>query len=263
MPEPDVQLGTKTVVELDLVGFSDRARLLEDELGAEIVFVFQEQIQRFVSVGLLAAGVEPGDTVLAETGDGALLLFADAAAAHHFAQGVHDACSEHNAGRASRDAERWFRIGAATGDVAERERDGKKEVAGTAIARAVRFETAGTPGHFLVDAATYEALPPELRELYGPEEEVPGKREERFRGRRCVMTEVDVDAAEPPAPATRLEVMQQLNALRAADLCQVIAALEAGPYVPATVSSREKIAALAENVEVAEIVEAMGKLGLG
>ena len=263
MPESELQLGTKTVVELDLVGFSDKVRLLEDELGAEIVFEFKDQIQRFVSVGLLAAGVEPGDTVLAETGDGALLLFADAAAAHHFARGVHDACSEHNAGRMSRDAERWFRIGAATGDVAERERDGKTEVAGTAIARAVRFETAGTPGHFLVDAATYEALPPELQELYGPEEEVPGKRRERFQGRRCVMADVADDEAASPAPATRLEVMQRLNALRAADLSQVIAALEAESHVPANVASREKVAALVKNVEVAKITEAIEGLGLG
>ena len=77
---------------------------------------------------------------------------------------------------------RWFRIAAATGDVQIRGQD----LAGTVIANAVRLETAGEAGHFLVDIATFEALSEQHKEHYLPEEEIKGKRDELIPARRRV-----------------------------------------------------------------------------
>lgn len=108
-------MALKTVVELDLVGYSDISRTLEDNLGAEVVARFNEQIQGFVDAGLGAAKANRDDVVKATTGDGAILAFAEAADAHRFAVAVHEAAQRHNAARASPAAGRWFRIGVAYG----------------------------------------------------------------------------------------------------------------------------------------------------
>ena len=44
----------KTVVELDLVGYSDISRNLEENLGAKVVADFNKHIQGFVDAGLKA-----------------------------------------------------------------------------------------------------------------------------------------------------------------------------------------------------------------
>jgi hypothetical protein len=86
--------------------------------------------------------------------------------------------------------------------------DNTQEIAGTVIADAVRLETAALPGEIVVDPATISSLPDEIRQLYGPEILVSGKRDERFPARRyAVNSEVSapsftdiLDKARPSGP---------------------------------------------------------------
>src|SRR4051794_18543130 len=137
----------KTVVELDLVGYSDVSRILEENLEAALVAKFNDQIQNFVEAGLKAVKLKRNKVVLATTGDGAILAFDQPAQAHHFGVAVHEAAQAHNSGRTIASAMRWFRIGGATGELHKKPRDGGgQEIAGTVIATAVRLEAAARPG---------------------------------------------------------------------------------------------------------------------
>src|SRR5688500_15954086 len=98
---------TKTVVELDLKGYSDVARDIEEHLSAELVMQFNEQIQTFVKDGLSVAGVAPANAVMATTGDGAILMFDAPPDAHVFAEAVHKATRLHNHDKTVPAAKRW------------------------------------------------------------------------------------------------------------------------------------------------------------
>jgi len=191
----------KTVVELDLKGYSDIARELEEHFSAEIVAKFNDQIQSFVDMGLRAVSIPREQAVMATTGDGAILVFDRAEYAHRFAEAMHAATKEHNVTKTVALAQRWFRIGAATGDITMETSGGEKKIAGTTIANAVRLEAAAHIGELLIDVATFEALPPVLQVKYGGEEEVTGKRHEKFRVRRCVMVGgIAETTTEPQGP---------------------------------------------------------------
>ena len=108
----------KTVVELDLVGYSEKASTLEEQFDAALVVQFNEHIQEFVDRGLAAVGSQRKGTVMATTGDGAIFSTFDSADdAHRFAVEVHNATQKHNAQKKQASAKRWFRVGIATGDL--------------------------------------------------------------------------------------------------------------------------------------------------
>lgn len=173
---------TKTVLELDLVGYSDKARELEEHLGVELVMRFNDQIKEFISNGLTSAGVAIQDAIVQSTGDGAIVVLDTPEQAHRLAEAVNTAVTKHNLTRTGESARRWFRIAAATGEIEIR----GKDLAGTTIANSVRLESAGEAGHFLVDLPTWNALPAELQSKYLPVEEIRGKRDELIPARRCV-----------------------------------------------------------------------------
>ncbi len=173
---------TKTVLELDLVGYSDKARELEEHLGVELVMRFNDQIKEFISNGLTSAGVAEQDAIVQSTGDGAIVVLDTPEQAHRLAEAVNTAVTKHNLTRTVESARRWFRIAAATGEIEIR----GKDLAGTTIANSVRLESAGEAGHFLVDLPTWNALPAELQSKYLPVEEIRGKRDELIPARRCV-----------------------------------------------------------------------------
>jgi hypothetical protein len=202
---------TKTVLELDLAGYSDIARQLEENLGVRTVSQFNDQIQEFVDAGLTAIRAERSQVVMATTGDGAILVFDRPEDAHRFARAAHEATQEHNATRTAASAKRWFRMGAATGDVDMREVAGHREIAGITIANAVRFESAARVGELVIDIATFDGLPASLRRLYGEEEEVQGKRKETFRARRCAMIPVEATTKAEPTIAGVLDLFDQLH----------------------------------------------------
>ncbi|MEQ1511863.1 MAG: SEFIR domain-containing protein [Lysobacteraceae bacterium] len=173
---------TKTVLELDLVGYSDKARELEEHLGVELVMRFNDQIKEFISNGLTSAGVAEQDAIVQSTGDGAIVVLDTPEQAHRLAEAVNTAVTKHNLTRTAESARRWFRIAAATGEIEIR----GKDLAGTTIANSVRLESAGEAGHFLVDLPTWNALPAQLQSKYLPVEEIRGKRDELIPARRCV-----------------------------------------------------------------------------
>jgi hypothetical protein len=72
----------KTVLELDLVGYSTIGDNLEQGLDVTTISQLNRQIQSFVDEGLKAVGVSRDNTVMATTGDGAILVFDSASDAH-------------------------------------------------------------------------------------------------------------------------------------------------------------------------------------
>jgi class 3 adenylate cyclase len=174
----------RTIVELDLKGYSDVARELEDHFSADLVTRFNDQIQKFVTDALKVCGVDPKDAVMATTGDGAILMFDTPSSAHVFAEEIHHATRQHNHEKTVASAKRWFRIGIATGELAIEGNGGTRKMAGSVIARAVRLEAASSIGEILVDPETYSGLSIQQRACYGQEEQIAGKRNEKFTARR-------------------------------------------------------------------------------
>lgn len=204
-------MSIKTLVELDLVGYSDVCRALEENLGAHVVAQFNSQIQEFVNAGLEAVHASRGQVVLATTGDGAILAFDRAVDSHHFAVAVHHATQTHNATRSTASSQRWFRVGAASGELFQQDGTQGKEIAGTVIANAVRLEAAAKPGQIVMDATTFALLPADIQELYGEEEIVAGKRGERFVARRCSIIAYKNLEESPPTPQGILDLFDRLN----------------------------------------------------
>src|ERR1044072_4578373 len=143
----------KTVVELDLKGWSAVARELEEHLSAKLVLQFNAQIQEFVDAGLDSIGVARDGAVMAKTGDGAILVFDHPDTAHAFAEAVHNTCRVHNESKTVSAARRWFRIGIATGDLAIDSAD-PSLIGGIVIMRAVRLEASARVGGGVIDGDT-------------------------------------------------------------------------------------------------------------
>lgn len=202
----------RTVLEIDLVSYSDIARTLEENLSVYAVKAFQEQIQAFIDYGLSTLGLHRNDVVFGTAGDSAILVFEDAALMHHFAERVSIATREHNQKKSVASAQRWFRMGCATGSVLLSR--SKKKIIGATVVRAFRLEAASDSGELLVDVATFQALPKELQDRYGPELIVKGKRDESFAVHRCVLVEMNDQVQEKPpvAPSNPLlEVWEYLD----------------------------------------------------
>lgn len=205
----------KTVVELDLVAYSDIASTLEEHLDVHAVKAFQDQIQTFVDAGLRELGLRREDVVFGTAGDNALLFFDDAPTAHRFAAAVHAASADHNQQKRVEPAKRWFRIGAATGIVLVIQAE--RRIVGTTVVRAVRLEASARRGQMVVDLHTFIALPDNVQALYGPEEIVVGKRAERYAVRRCTFVpgvsepELVLPPAPPPPPDTLNDLYERLE----------------------------------------------------
>lgn len=174
------QIMKKTVVELDLVGFSTIGDNLEQGLDVHSLVQLNQQIQSFVDVGLEFVGGSRQRNVMATTGDGAILVFDSAKDAHCFAQAVHAATFEHNRARSQPLAKRVFRIGIASGEIVMVEKPGGFDIAGSTIARAVRLEAKAQPGGVLVDEGTFQSLDADQKRQYGAKETIAGKRDEKF-----------------------------------------------------------------------------------
>lgn len=180
--ESEVSKTEKTVLELDLMAYKSRAEDLEDQLGVEAVKMLEDQIQVFVDHGLQRLGLCREEMVLGTAGDNAILLFDEVAMMHAFAQTVQQETFVYNQAK-SVNAERWFRMGAATGTVlvipAER------RIIGTTIARAVRLEAAAEQGQLVIDTRTFEKLPTALQAAYGRAEVLKSKHHEHYEVHRC------------------------------------------------------------------------------
>ncbi|AMV25131.1 hypothetical protein VT84_12100 [Gemmata sp. SH-PL17] len=195
-----MSVATKTVLELDLVGYSTIAAELEHNLGVETSPQLNKQIQNLIDSGLSVIGLERKTAVMQTTGDGAILVFDHASQAHDFAEAVTRATRAHNANKPVGTSKRVFRIGIATGDlVMEAKESGGFEIGGIAISRAVRLETKAKPGEVLCDTYTFSVLTEEQRKRYSKAETVTGKRDEKFEAHRA---ELNPDGVKDTAPFT-------------------------------------------------------------
>ena len=187
-----------TIVCVDMVGYSTVARILEESLSSSQVEALNSEIQRLINDALEQIGIMRSETLIAATGDGAILKFDTAEAAHLFAFALIEKAEQLNSSRTEQFAKRAFRVGAASGRISvKRIADGPLEAAGITIANAVRLETAGKYGDLLVDATTFSKLPTAYQSLYGPEVAIAGKRNESFIARRCVIHKNTVSISLP------------------------------------------------------------------
>ena len=245
----------KTVVELDLKGYSDVARELEEHFSAELVMKFNEQIQSFFTDGLKLAGVASEEAILATTGDGAILVFDSPTVAHIFAEAIHNASRLHNEKKTFASAKRWFRIGIATGELAVDYTGGTKKMAGSVVARSVRLEAACHIGEIIIDSETYLGLSQEQQDCYGAEEQIPGKRDEEFLGRRYPVISGLVDI---PAGGKRLSDGIQSNGTKQTATAENIPATTSPPprdFTPNNLPQSQSFFGRAE--ELQRITEAL------
>jgi class 3 adenylate cyclase len=193
-PEPAI----RTVVVVDLVDYTRTVRILEQNTTSATTAGINRQIQGIIDLALKSVGAKRKESVIKTTGDGAILMFPDSEIAHRFAEALHAASADHNAGKTEPTAKRWFTSGAATGEIAGHTApDGVVEYAGVAIADASRLQSQSGAGELVIDIVTFDSLPPDIRRRYGPEEQVPGKRDETYVVRRCRMIDLDWTGTPP------------------------------------------------------------------
>ncbi len=177
-----------TAVLVDLVGYSDMSRLLEDSLGVQATLSLNQQVQRLIGDALAEAGGTAADNIVMTTGDGALLTFTHPDTALHFTERLHRCAARHNAGVTEPRARRIFRVGISTGEIAVDPDTGSP--AGMAISRAARLEAKADPGGVLIDSESWNAATDERKAAYHGPEEISGKRDEHFGAYRA---QIDAD----------------------------------------------------------------------
>src|SRR5258708_6679482 len=107
----------QTVVDIDLVAYSDLARLLQEAGTVKSVAELNREINDTIVAGAKAVGVTLTATNYKNTGDGGLIFFSKAEEAHRFARQVHTAAGARNETKTTFAGKRHYRIGAATGEV--------------------------------------------------------------------------------------------------------------------------------------------------
>jgi class 3 adenylate cyclase len=220
----------RSVVELDLVGYSAVARALEQQTDARVLLHLNDQVQSFVDDGLREAGCARKDVVNGTAGDNALLVFERASEAHRFSEAVHRATAKHNALKTDRAAHRHFRIGISTGEIAVR----GKDISGTRIIDSVRLEAAGKKGHILIDEATYEELPAKFQGCYRGPELVVDKQNNSYRVYRFEAVEAgDVGSFVLGTAAAKRDSAAPTQASCPVDISRII------KYAPAELIGRE------------------------
>ena len=172
-----------TAVLVDLVGYSDMSRLLEDSLGVQATLSLNQQVQRLIGDALSESGGRAADNVVMTTGDGALLTFVGPDQALDFAVALHKCAARHNAGVTEPRARRIFRVGISTGEIAVDPNTGSP--AGMAISRAARLEAKADPGGVLIDSESWNAASGEPKAAYDGPEDISGKRDEHFEAYRA------------------------------------------------------------------------------
>ena len=176
-------LRDKSVVVVDMVGYSTVARLLEENGGPAMVAQLNRQIQQMMDAAS-AQGSGDGFRTIAQTGDGAILMFNGCEEALHFATAVHRQAEQHNKHRTSESSRRTFRIGIAFGDVTCERLGAMETFAGVTISNAVRLQGAALERETVVDVPTFEHLSGASRSVFRAQQTIRGKRDEVFRVRR-------------------------------------------------------------------------------
>jgi class 3 adenylate cyclase len=183
------------VVQVDLAGYTEKVwsvlgHGIDDEI-ALVTFINQtikDMIgEAFYSV--VPSAVDFTEGLLAGTGDGAILRFTDANAAHQFAIQLRDVASRHNAKikspKRDQSHEYVFRIGISYGRVMIRRLPFPLvgiEMAGIPLIESARMESKCQPGSVLVTRLFWERLKKEHQFMYKRIEKIEGKHGEQFDG---------------------------------------------------------------------------------
>jgi class 3 adenylate cyclase len=258
----------KAVVVVDLSRYSDIGKELEQQFGVRATRELNAQVQGLIKSALENVGVTVQQLPYKNTGDGAIIALNSAEVASRFAEALHLAARTHNLKKDVPLAQRHFRVGIWT-DTIMLDRQATAggefigfEMAGTAIANAVRLEGACKTGEVLISPDTWGDLPKPMRKLYGDQEEVKGKRGERFKAHRRKVVDpapwedmASSPAANPtkPPPAApqatdRLALLKALNGLSPTDLATLVIALP-GAHVSRNATVPEQVAELVRWVE--------------
>ncbi len=163
----------------DFKGFTERVRILEKTAGHQAAAEMKRKVAQYVEEAFrrLEGEIKPADYQLIDTaGDGFFFHFRLAKDAFRFAEALQQITAAHNSQVTDEIAEHWFRVGAATGDVAW---DEGKPV-GNVVNVGSRLQAASTGGDFVIDQATYDALAPEIRQQFGPKEIIRDKHDKTY-----------------------------------------------------------------------------------
>lgn len=207
----------KFIVELDLVGYSRIGGLLEQQIDAGLINELNEQILGFIRSGVAATGKSWADVVYLMTGDGAILGFDAAEQVYLFAKAVNDATREHNKNR-DEHAKRYFRIGAAYGEVALERKGSEWKLAGMTVARAVRLEAAASSGCMMIDHATFNEMPARIAAAFSRPRLVRGKRDEMFTAHLFRFLTID-ETGEEEEEANKREAESPAELSKAKHAC--------------------------------------------
>ncbi|MFM8891043.1 MAG: serine/threonine protein kinase, partial [Planctomycetia bacterium] len=172
-PADGPQVSRCTVLVTDFKGFTDRVRMLEQTAGPRAAAEMKRTVQAYVEEALRQIVVFPAAThrLLDTAGDGFFFHFDSAEGEYRFAAALNTATAVHNSEVTDDIAKHWFRTGAAPGPVGW---DGGKPV-GHIVDGCSRHQAACLGGDFLVDEATFEDLPAEVRGAFGPPEKIRDK----------------------------------------------------------------------------------------
>ncbi|WP_370568016.1 pentapeptide repeat-containing protein [Fortiea sp. LEGE XX443] len=187
---------TKTVVEIDLAGYSDIVKSMQQDYDVDAVPYLNKNIQRFIDDSLKE--IDNSKYIVQDKkGDNRVIFFDHANDAYKFAETVHRKTKLYNVSTNKKFAKRLFRIGAATGKFVMNY-DGEN-FTGYDIITAYRLEAKAEPGKcFIVDVETFNSLSRELQDKFDDEKTVFGKKrttvcgenvcdekEEEFQARSC------------------------------------------------------------------------------
>jgi formylglycine-generating enzyme required for sulfatase activity/class 3 adenylate cyclase len=163
----------------DFKGFTERIRILEKAAGHQAAAELKRTVAGYVERAIreLAAELKPDDYQLIDTaGDGFFFHFRSAKDAFRFAEALNRLTDRHNSEHTDELAEHRFRVGAATGDAAW---DNGKPV-GNVVNVGSRLQSASSGSDFVIDRATYDGLPPDVQQLFGPKEAVRDKHDKAY-----------------------------------------------------------------------------------
>ena len=173
----------KTVLEVDLVEYTRGAVNMQENIGLPGLKMYEDQNREFINSGLKRLGLDRNEVVLGEAGDNAIIVLDDVEVAHALAQLIHQATDEYNQSKSIESAKRYFRMGAATGELLIEKPE--RRIIGTVITRAVRLETAAEKGQLVIDVRTFQKLSPELQRSYSTEQVIKSKNGEHYKAHRC------------------------------------------------------------------------------
>jgi class 3 adenylate cyclase len=176
------EMRDRPVVAVDMAEYSRQTQTLAELAvqGEQAVFEFTQAISSLFREAMRAVGRDDPKALILEIGDGCLVLVDDAARAEKFAVVVHQRAEKEDKDKAPQHR-KYFRIGISSGLVVTQQAslsDGtvvRFKMASTTITRAARLQARSKCGQVLICEETWKRLPKRSRQLYGPQEMIPGK----------------------------------------------------------------------------------------